>query len=93
MNTPQFLRRVRVLFAIILATLLVGCAPLRILNTLVPERDFEVTRDIEFSPLPRNKLDVYKPTRSASASAPKPVVVFFYGGAWDSGGIRGRLAH
>lgn len=85
MNTPQFPRRVCLLFAITLASLLVGCAPLRALNTLVPERGFEVTRDIEFSPLPRNKLDVYKPTRPASASAPKPVVVFFYGGAWDSG--------
>ncbi len=70
MNPPQILRYVRVLFATILATVLAGCAPLRVLNTLVPERGFEVTRDIEFSPLPRNKLDVYKPTRSASASAP-----------------------
>ena len=85
MNTPQILRHCRLLFAVTLAALLVGCAPLRVLNTLVSEVGFEVTRDIDFSTLPRNKLDVYKPTRSAPASAPKPVVVFFYGGAWDSG--------
>ncbi len=39
-------------------------------------------RDLPFGPQPRNKLDVYVPVAAGEAA---PVLVFFYGGSWDSG--------
>lgn len=41
-----------------------------------------VVRDAAYGPGPRQKLDVYLPTNT---QAPLPVVVFFYGGSWNSG--------
>ncbi len=40
------------------------------------------TRDIAYGPLPRQKLDVYRPT---IAAGPADVVIFFYGGDWQTG--------
>ena len=85
MNATSIQRCLRLLLIMNLFAPLMGCAPLRVLNTLVPESSFSVTRDIPFSTLSRNKLDVYKPISFAPTSAQKPAVVFFYGGAWDSG--------
>jgi len=45
-------------------------------------RHFVRTRDVAYGPDPRQRLDVYRP-RGGSADA--PVVVFFYGGRWQSG--------
>jgi len=63
--------------------LLAACSPLTALNTLSP-RDPAARpgRDIAYGPLPRQKLDVYTPRRGAQAA---PVLVFFYGGSWNSG--------
>ena len=92
MNSTRTLLLLKLIFSATLGTFLSGCAPLRVLNVLIPESGFEATRDIAFAANPRNKLDVYRPTSSVSASAvPKPVVVFFYGGAWDSGDKGGFL--
>lgn len=41
-----------------------------------------MARDVPFGPNPRQRLDIFAPRRSAE---PRPVVVFFYGGNWDSG--------
>lgn len=41
-----------------------------------------VAEGIPYGSGPRQKLDVWAPRK---ASAPLPVVVFFYGGGWDSG--------
>ena len=70
-----------------LTTLLAACSPARLLNTLIPESGFDATREIAFTANPRNKLDVFRPVGGAAATSvlPKPVVIFFYGGAWDSG--------
>lgn len=82
-RTPQLLR---LIFAAIVTTVLAGCAPISLFNVLIPESGFRTTRDIAFGANPRQKLDVYKPNYSPnSTAAPKPVVVFFYGGAWESG--------
>ena len=72
-----------------LVTLLAACSPLGLFNAVIPENGFAATRDIAFGTHPRNKLDVYKPTSSGSTK--QPVVVFFYGGAWDSGEKGGYL--
>jgi acetyl esterase/lipase len=42
-----------------------------------------VARDVAYGPLPRQKLDIWAPT--AKAAHPRDVVVFFYGGSWNSG--------
>ncbi len=42
----------------------------------------QITRDVAYAPGPRGGLDVYRPV---AARTPAPVVVFIYGGSWDSG--------
>ena len=83
--TPHY-RLLLLIFAIALAASLTACAPLRVLNTFVPESGFEATRDIAYAAPARDKLDVYRPAPAHSESTrPRPVVVFFPGGAWQSG--------
>ncbi len=65
-------------------TALVGCSPVTALNAMAPSGTHAVLADIAYGSGPREKLDVYRPT----ARAPRngfPVVVFFYGGSWNSG--------
>lgn len=60
-----------------------GCSPLAALNALGP-RDrgaSRAARDLAYGPQPRQTLDLYAP----STPGPWPVLVFFYGGGWDSG--------
>ena len=80
-------------FAAALAIVLAACSPIRLFNILIPESGLEATHDVAYSALPRNKLDVYRPASSTTApgAAAKPVVIFFYGGAWDSGDKSGYL--
>ena len=84
------------MFAAILAAMaavLAACTPIRLFNILIPETGLEAYHDIAFGTNARDKLDVYRPVSSASSgtTVPKPVVVFFYGGAWDSGDKSGYL--
>lgn len=62
-----------------------ACTPtLGAFNALAP-RDGGVSvaaRDVAYGEGPRRRLDVYTP---ASAQGPLPVIVFIYGGSWDSG--------
>ncbi len=60
-----------------------GCSPLRIINGLAPDR--LVARSIAYGSGPRRSLDVYAPARPPAAGASHPVVLFLYGGAWDTG--------
>ena len=62
--------------------LLAGCSSTGVLNTLEPKGGVQVTRDLAYEAGPRHGLDVYRP-RGADGRA--PVVVFIYGGGWDSG--------
>jgi acetyl esterase/lipase len=64
-----------------MAAALAACSPLAVLNAVEPSGGVAVTRDIAYAPGPRGGLDVYAPKDAADA----PVVVFFYGGGWDSG--------
>jgi acetyl esterase/lipase len=58
-----------------------SCAPVDLLNATVPLGDVTVTRDVAYGSDPRQQLDIYRPAQAANA----PVIVFFYGGSWDSG--------
>lgn len=62
--------------------LLLGCSPLKVLNLLTPQDTFNKASDLKYGNDPRNRLDVYTPVNLA---ADVPVVVFFYGGSWNSG--------
>jgi acetyl esterase/lipase len=64
--------------------LLVGCSPLAALNTLTaPDKGWELAaQGAAYGPDARQKLDVYVPEGARSRL---PVVVFFYGGSWNSG--------
>jgi acetyl esterase/lipase len=53
-----------------------------LLNATVPGGGFLVTRNIPYGPSPRQMMDIYRP---AQVGAPAPVVVWFYGGGWQSG--------
>ena len=61
---------------------LAACSPLGTLNALSPSGDAQVTTDLAFGEGPRLKLDIYRPAKAAAGA---PVVVFFYGGNWNSG--------
>ncbi|MVV49223.1 alpha/beta hydrolase [Pseudomonas sp. PB120] len=59
-----------------------ACSPLKMLNALTPDGTFDKTEGIAYGSDPRQKLDVYVPRHPMQNS---PVVVFFYGGSWNSG--------
>jgi len=65
-----------------------GCTQFDLLNATVPEASYVRSSDIAYGPLPRQKLDVYRPRRP---SATADVVIFFYGGHWQSGQKRDYL--
>ncbi len=66
---------------------LAGCSPAGLLNGLSRLSGDGGTRlamdGAAFGPLARHRLDVWVPTQAATA--PLPVIVFFYGGGWVSG--------
>lgn len=73
----------------LLALLLGGCTPLSMFNGLVPKDGGarQVAAGIPYGEGPRQQLDVYAPT--VPASGPRPVILFFYGGSWNSGARSG----
>ncbi|PZO01277.1 MAG: alpha/beta hydrolase [Alphaproteobacteria bacterium] len=73
----------RGLFAPLLGLAAAACSPLSLLNAVGPrDRGAErVARDITYGDDPRQKMDVYAPAQAENL----PVLVFFYGGGWDSG--------
>ncbi|MBR7998731.1 alpha/beta hydrolase [Burkholderia vietnamiensis] len=79
-----------VLSVLVAAALLAAHSPLRLLNALTPTNTFRLFADIPYGPGERQVLDVYLPARVArdwptEPNAGAPVVVFFYGGSWQSG--------
>lgn len=64
--------------------LLQGCSPLSAFNTLTPNPlgARRAESGVAYGPLPRQKLDIYRPTGKQTG---RPVLVFFYGGSWEEG--------
>ncbi len=56
--------------------------PLALFNLAVPRHTYQHHADLAYGPLPRHRLDIYTPL---STDSDAPVVVFFYGGSWQSG--------
>jgi len=71
--------------ALIVAAMAVMLDPLRSFNALMPKDSASrrVAEGVAYGPGPRHRLDVYAP-RSAAAGK-RPVILFFYGGSWNSG--------
>ena len=63
---------------------LAACSPLGTLNAVIPGSSYTLNADVAYGPLPRQRLDIYRPTIAAPAAG-WPVLVFFYGGSWNRG--------
>jgi acetyl esterase/lipase len=72
----------RALWVVVALLPLAGCSPATLINSIVSRSDFRLFADRPYGAVPRQKLDVYLPSSGGGA---KPVLVFFYGGAWQSG--------
>ncbi|RON45632.1 esterase [Pseudomonas frederiksbergensis] len=75
-------RRLSVLIGGVLLMAISACSPLKMLNALTPDGSFDKTEGIAYGSDPRQQLDVYVPRHPVENA---PVVVFFYGGSWNSG--------
>ncbi len=71
----------RIIFVLAAALLLTGCSPADPLNLLAWRHGIEITRSVAYGEAPRQTLDVYRPASPTKS----PVVVFFYGGSWQTG--------
>jgi len=69
--------------AVMLALFAAACSPIALFNTVASKDALQapMTRAIAYGDGPRRKLDVYP----AAPDARQPVIVFLYGGAWNSG--------
>jgi len=71
--------------ALALLIALGACAPLPSLNAMAAaDSHGPVIVDVAYGSLPRQRLDIYPPSGAAPGKG-WPVVVFFYGGSWNSG--------
>jgi acetyl esterase/lipase len=59
-----------------------ACSSLQTINAITPNNTYHKVADVAYGADPRQKLDVYAPLNT---TRPAPVVVFFYGGNWNSG--------
>jgi acetyl esterase/lipase len=82
------LRRTWRITILLAGTVASGCSPAQLVNALVPHDDFRLAADRAYGDLPRQKLDVYTPIK---ADRRTPIVIFFYGGNWQTGSKRDYL--
>lgn len=68
-----------------MACLSSACSPVKMLNSLVPENGYELVSSIEYGANARQKLDIYLPKAPEKSTTLKKVIIFYYGGNWDSG--------
>ena len=73
-------------FFALLPLLLGACSPLTAFNSVVPKdrAGSVLARDQAYGTDKRQRLDIYGP-RKVAAGARLPVIVWFYGGSWNSG--------
>jgi acetyl esterase/lipase len=77
------LRRLARLPVIAVLMLLGSCSPLQLLDAITADGGYKLEADIAYGTLPRQRLDIYRPLSPAVPG--RPVLVFFYGGSWNSG--------
>ena len=71
-------------YPLILITIFLGagCSPLKVADVLSPYSGYEVTTNVAYGTLKRQRLDIYRPTKSKNT---KDIIIFIYGGSWKSG--------
>ena len=62
-----------------------ACSPVKVLNSLVPETSYELVSAVDYGSHQRQKLDIYLPKNLKTSDSLKKVIIFYYGGNWDSG--------
>lgn len=72
----------RLLALAALLGLLSACSGLHTLDAVTASGGYQLTQGVAYGADPRQKLDVYRPNQPLPDT---PVVVFFYGGTWNSG--------
>ncbi len=65
--------------------LLAGCSPTRVISQLSPTAHLDREQGVAYGVHERQRLDIYAPVRADGSLKSAPVVVFFYGGAWQRG--------
>jgi acetyl esterase/lipase len=65
-----------------MASLILDCSPISILNATISRSGYRIERDLAYGSDPRQKLDLYIPD---GLKSPASVLLFFYGGTWQSG--------
>lgn len=70
---------------LLLGLVATACSPLKVFNAAMPKDGGVrlVAHDAAFGPDPRQRVDVYAPRNPSLA--PRPIIIFFYGGSWNSG--------
>lgn len=53
-----------------------------VFDRFIPRAGYGIQRDLAYGEHPRHRLDLYRPHGLA---APAPILLFFYGGSWQSG--------
>ncbi|WP_416355024.1 alpha/beta hydrolase [Aureimonas phyllosphaerae] len=72
----------RLLLLLSLAGFLSACSGAALLNSVTSRAGYETVRNLRYMPGDRGTLDLYVPYGAGPAT---PIVVFIYGGSWDSG--------
>ena len=74
---------------VLVAVAVAACSPLRALNVLASAGNGHALKPgVAYGPLDRHKLDIYTPASRPAVAPPPggwPLVVFFYGGSWNTG--------
>ncbi len=71
-----------ILMASFAVAALAGCSPRRAVELLLVGDHFDLTPHVAYGADPRQRLDVYRPRGGARLA---PVVLFLYGGRWQTG--------
>lgn len=61
---------------------LLGCTPTQLFNAVNSGGSFDIRHDVSYGERDVQQLDIYTPRRAKPGA---PIVVFFYGGAWQGG--------
>jgi len=77
-----FSKQRMIAMAMLIGILTLSCSPVSLLNLTISRAGYRVMRDFNYGSDPRQKLDLYVPD---NLSTKAPVLLFFYGGSWDSG--------
>jgi acetyl esterase/lipase len=76
------MKALRVALVAFVTIAIASCSPAPIINLLISRSGYEVVQNLPYGSAPRQKLDVYEPSRLPGKA---PVLLFFYGGSWQNG--------